>query len=391
MYKTGIAVFCIVIGLMTSVSALSLDAKTEYQPRETLIAEIQGTVLEPITADKIELVRNGYLQVPVEYGIQKLGEQYFIYMVMPQASNNYTLIIHNVSTTLNGQTTSLDIRHNLTVNGSTIPYFIKPGFALLANKTTFTLTVTGDQSIPVRVGGPIDRNYTLRSGDNSIVVENIFPPGFNRLQIGAYTIPIYALSQESILNRKITFFPHSIEAVMLRGRENTIPFRIVNDFDAPLTDIVIIYDDSFFSVSPSKIAVLKANESLDINLTIKSKSASFSDRIFIEYGDENYELPIRIDYTERNDSVMIPYLNNYSQGQGKYCSELKGAFCSTGYSCTGQLIAARDGTCCVGVCNAPSETSYAWAGYLIGLIIAIVLIIIGARYLKTKRSGKVLR
>lgn len=381
-------IFTIVL-FLTSVTALSIETKSTYQPGETLITQIKGVVLEPITKERIELLRKGYIQVPIEYDVKKIGPDYFLYALMPQNANNYTLVVHNVTTLVNGQVTSLDIRQNLSVSGPIVGYSIKPGFAILDSSTEFTLTLNEDQSRNIFVGEPVNQNYTLNPGENRIKIVNNFEAGLYQVSIGMYLVPINVLPRESTQRNTITFFPRRLEAVVLSGRDNVVPFRIINDFSEPVRDIVIIYNNSFFSISPNKISSLSVNQSADFNLTIKKNTRSFTDKITVKYGENSYELPVVISYTEDNNSVQVPYLQNYSQGGGKYCSELQGSFCATSYTCTGQTISARDGTCCIGTCTPPAKKSYTWIGYGIGLIILIVLIIIGGRYLKTRKQGTV--
>ena len=99
--KKAASIFLLSIILLQLASAISTTIKPVYQPGETMIIEIQGNILEPIKKEDIELKRVN-VQVPFEYDFKKIGSKYFLYAILPQSQNNYTLYIKNIATTSNG-------------------------------------------------------------------------------------------------------------------------------------------------------------------------------------------------------------------------------------------------------------------------------------------------
>src|SRR3989344_2841966 len=107
--------FC-VVALMQVASALSSNLKQTYLPSETAIGKISGSVLEPISERQIK-VKRGNQDVGVEYGLKKIGGNYFVWFISPVTKENYTFIIEDVITTVNGVPKVMDYVHEFKVDG----------------------------------------------------------------------------------------------------------------------------------------------------------------------------------------------------------------------------------------------------------------------------------
>ena len=115
--------------LISSVSAISTDMKEIYNQGETLIVEILGNILQPIDKEDVEIFR-GHVQVPIDYDVKRVGDNYYFYGIAPLDENNYTLKINDILTTVNGVEQRIDFEQNFTTSNEISPYSIKPGFAI---------------------------------------------------------------------------------------------------------------------------------------------------------------------------------------------------------------------------------------------------------------------
>ena len=117
---------------------------------------------------------------------------------------------------------------------------------------------------------------------------------------------------------------------------------------------------------------------------------TISEAIIFEAEGFYEKVEVNIVYTEDEEEAATPYLEeNYSTSQGYYCSELGGKACSADEVCSEETIQTLDvNNCCSADCSVPEESSFAWIGFLIGLIILVVLIIVGMRYKKSKGRTK---
>ena len=67
--------------LFPSAHALSLDLDSVYDQSETIVAEIQGVVLQPISPSQVTFTR-GHVETVVTHDVQRLGDSYFIYFIL---------------------------------------------------------------------------------------------------------------------------------------------------------------------------------------------------------------------------------------------------------------------------------------------------------------------
>ena len=91
---------------------------------------------------------------------------------------------------------------------------------------------------------------------------------------------------------------------------------------------------------------------------------------------------ISIEHEEINETKT-----NKTKKANFYCYEHGGKICYPDENCSGETKEALDGICCIGTCKKKEETSSAWQGYLLILVVVAVLGYIGYRYYKTKKEG----
>lgn len=385
-YLFAIVALCALISL---TSALSTDIKQIYQPGETMVFELQGAVLEPLTRSNIEFLR-GHVPVEFQHEILKLGSHYFIYALAPISENNYTFIIKDVVTLVNGSVSTQTLEQNFSVKGPLVDYTIKPGAVLAQEDTEFTLTLNADQDQIISIGDKNQSSVTLHPGSNKLVI--LFKdlnPGFQAIPIGKYIVPFYAVKEIPIPPsppRIIYILPERIEETILLGHDRRLSFRIVNLGDRELTQIAFNYNSGKYTILPSAISRLGINESAEFNITLKQKDQNITDTIRITAGNESAEIPLNIRYTTNITTPISQNNTSNSTQQGYYCEELNGRVCASSEQCQGQVIPAINGDCCSGTCIPKAKQSYAWIGYLFAALVLMVLVIVGGRYWKTKHT-----
>lgn len=387
------------LALAAPAYALSTTLESSYAQGETIIVEITGSITSPLHASDVEFLRRHVQVGSFEYDLKRLGDRYFIYAVAPFAPNNYTLVLHNVETTINGQPATMDYTQNFSVTNETSLYTLRPGFIITGQDFNIELESYTDVPQQITVGTRANNTITLAPGINVREIEiEEFDYGLHRISIGQYVFPLYSTYSVSASNatflppRIIELDPIRFDHRFIRGRDPyTVTFVIRNTAGRDLSGFTFTYDDELFELKPSRLRKLAANETAAFNITVQGED-SVSEIISITIDDETFEVPLEIGFEEKNaTNITIPPLNEtVSKNTRAYsCRELNGLICLATQQCSGQEVAASEGVCCRGVCIAKKESnSLAWIGYLIGLMIIVVLLIITRRYFKAKSKAR---
>ncbi len=184
--------------MIPEVSAVSSTIRDSYAPRETMIGEITGGILAPIRAEQVRVVRDGHLDVAAQFDIGKLGNRYFIWIIAPANSGNYSLIIRNVVALVDGVPEVVEYRKDFTVQGPMIDFSVAPGF-VIANKN-FEIAATAYSGMDVQVDFPESRTITLYPGTNYVdfSISGILGTQQILMNFGRYQIPLYIVGQRYI-------------------------------------------------------------------------------------------------------------------------------------------------------------------------------------------------
>lgn len=386
------------IAFLQGAYAITSDMEEIYRPGETLIGEIIGNILEPIAREDVEL-RRGHVQVPFEYDFKRVGQNYFLIANLPTSENNYTIIIKNIKTTVDGQVQEIDFMHNLSTSGNITEYYLTPEIIFAEDDFSIEVFSNLDSQFLIGTDFPEEREVEILPGENEIYFDiEVIESGFRRIALGMYSIPVMVIGEQNGSGGeteipRIRFFPKTIESIILYGESAVYPVRIINDGDLEIRDMRIEYDSERFSASPDYFETILPNESAEFNLTVKEGNDSFNEVISARSGEFVFEMSVNLNYTENSSEVKTPYTgSNYTGGQGYYCSELGGRICSAGEECSGSTVSSLDSpSCCTTVCAPPEEDNYAWVGYLIGTLMALILIGIMMRYFKTKKKSKMVK
>lgn len=383
---------------ISPVYALSTTLASEYAQGETIIIEINGPINVPLSSSDMEFLR-GHVQVgSFEYDLKRLGDRYFIYAIAPFIPHNYTLALHDVQTTINGQPTTLDFFQNFTITNNTADYTLRPGFALTGQDVELEITLHTD--VPQQITfGPSNSNRTLTPGLNTLELEiEDFDYGLYTVPVGVYDFMLYSThtipqsNQTTLPPRIIEFSPVRFDHRFRRGSgPYVVAFFIENTADHDLSGFDFVYDDERFEVNPSRLRSLDVNETVWFNITVLGED-DVSEIITISIDDEVFELPLEITFEDENaTNSTLPSSNvTLPNGNTEYsCREYNGFICLASQQCSGETVTTSEGACCRGTCvDLEEKGSLAWLGYMIGFIVLFLIVIVGGRYLKARSRAK---
>lgn len=412
----GILFFVVMVG---AASALSSNMHEVYEPRETIIFEILGSVTQAIDTEQIKIKR-GNVEIATDLGIKKLDGRYFIWMVAPAESGEVYLVkIEGVHTYFEGQERIIDFVQNFSVEGNLTDYYINPG--VIFSSGNFEINVVSNEDIAQRfsVDFPETREIEIKPGINKLKfstgsVEN----GLRFLTIGKYSVPAYLIGDgtsdeneiviiEVPVNEeveplevgavvepenaegvaKFSFGSNLIRSVFAEGGALPIlNFEVINDGEKYLETIQWSFNEEYFELvgNSSKIEI---GETRDFELRVKNFDVAEIREPIAAYseGYNSYFLVI-VEKTIVPGNSSVEY---YSEEEGQefyYCSELGGSICNEEQSCSGAEISGLDGACCIGSCESDASGGGAsWFGYFLGVILIGILVFVFFKY----RSSKV--
>lgn len=393
--KRGLILSAVFLTLSLScVFALSSNLKESYAPGETIIIEVRGDISGEVEKNNVEL-RRGHVPIPFEFDFKKLGEHYYLWGIAPQEKHNYSLVIQEIQTRMGGNLESVDFVQNFSVQGNVTEYTLKPGFLLGEGEFFVDVYLNADDEQTIQVDFPSERNILLKPGKNTVAfsVENTMK-GLQKIRIGAYTL--YAnFPQEISANRSIEedlpalrIEPQAIVSTILADERPMYPFKIVNYGRTRTENISVEWNQDLLSLSPSPPFTLDADSELNVNvsfaraLSAEIQKAGVQEKIIVKAKGTVMELPLVIRFTDNENETKTPYL----EGEvSYYCSELKGIICSAEEQCEGKTETSIDGACCIGKCSVPPKKwNSSWIGYVLGLAVLIILVVIYKKYRRTK-------
>ncbi len=370
---------------MPFASSLSLDLNITLKQQETFVIKLPIQIQNSISQEQVILKRIN-VEVPFEHGIKRFNGDYYVYGLAPSNEANYTLIIKDAQVVQQGTQEISDIEIPIFTTSENADYNVRPALFEGSTQASIIINSFANANTEIQTSIPNHQNIILSPGENSISFQfSNFPQGLNKLKVGTYDIFVYSNSESSTDRyERIKFLPRKIYGTYLISDRTPIKFRITN-FGESLTDVSFNYNDELFTIKPAKIGI-EENGSLEIEIEPKSRDKAIIDTISFELGNETYELPIEILFTENQSQVSSPDL--ISNTKGYYCAELSGISCSADKVCSTDTIESLDESkCCISVCEPKTESSYSWLGYVIGTIVLLGLLWIIFRYYKTNKSS----
>lgn len=370
--------FLFILLLLPLVSSISTTMLPSYSRSETMIIEIQGNILEPI--DRTDIVfKRAHVAIAVDYDIVRILDKYYLYAQVPSTSNNYTLFINNVATTVNGQNQLVSFNQTFEVTSNLTDYSVNPGFIVSNEDFSISIDSNLDQQTSINSDFPEERAITLNPGMNNIIFDiSSKQPGFYTATVGKYNLPVFLTNTPSEQEQiSLTVYPKIFRETIKSKSQKLYSISIKNNGQQSVSGIYLVYNEDVFSINNNSLDI-EANSSVNLSISLKNTNSNISETILISKGSDVLEnISFHISFTEDDSKITNSSNPEY------YCSELGGKFCSATEICSGQNVQTLDGSCCVGTCNIEEESS-SWVFYIFIAIALIVVIWIYMRYSKTK-------
>jgi hypothetical protein len=379
----------ILLIIITNVHAVSTDMKSEYLKKETGIIKISGNILSSIQKEDIGFFR-GHVEVPVEFDIEKLEGEYYLWFISPGNENVYTLKIKKILTTENGNQVEIDYAQDFVVGNKTVEYNLKPGVVFSREDFEIDIESFIDSDILIDVEG---REILIGPGKNTVEfkIDDFSGEGFGVLNVGDYAVPSYIkgdgkiseVVEESLPD--LRFKPREIEVVSLVGGERIYPIQIINTRDEDVA-CILEYDKTYFNVEQESF-IIPANDFIEVEFEVlEGINEGFEQVVYAKGDGFELELPFVVEFTEEESKVDKGYLGGVFEETSLYmCAELGGEICQSDRVCNGEEETSKDGACCLGSCQAENkDSSYSWVGYLVVGIVILIGIFVWMRYKKAR-------
>jgi len=396
----SILLLCIVFALLIvpTVLAISTDLKESYNAEETVVIQISGNILENIEKTRVDF-RRGHVSVPLEFDIKNIEGKYYLWFIAPKNENNYSLILENVVTTVDGKVEEIDFIQNFSVSGNGVDYNINPGFIVAKEDFSISLFSFADNDIEVPISYLEENTALINPGKNELKfsIKNAVGKQLFDIKIGNYVIPALIFGEEESAKAKenlpnLRFRPRLIQSTILSGTKGEVyPFEILSEQEGIIT-FEFDYNENIFLISPLKNLEIRNGKIIEFNITLKNPPREdIREIIYARYGNKFIALPVNINITKSEESVVTPYLeSDFNEISLYYCSELKGLQCSAGETCNGDLEQSLDGSCCVGVCE-EEDSAFNWetaVGWTLAIVVIVIIVFVFVKYRKTKFSGE---
>lgn len=375
--------------LLVPVSALNTTLKTSYAPSETLIIRIDGAVSEGIREGNVEL-RREHVVVPFVFEVNQLGTEYYLWGIAPTMVTNYTLVLKDIAVQQGNVQKTTTYQQNFSVRGNVADYTFKPGF--VTTDRNFELKVTGntDSAQSIDIDFPYTRKVTISPGENTLVfsIEGVKTNEVLLTAMGMYTVPVYIRGEkqpEAVVTKpenSFSFTPGEINQRVYVQDSLRYSVKLVNTLGHDLQKVNIEYNTDVLTVQPTSFKLIKANETVLLNVSTKKKvEGNFKEVLYARSGNESTSLVLDIRY-EKNDTVQNTTSSNSTLTALKYCPQLNGSLCNKTDTCSGTTVESRDGACCMGTCQEMKKSN---SGALIGyLLLGIILLLLAFVWLRFK-------
>lgn len=386
------------VSLISLSSALEFNVSESYSQGQTIILKVSGSFPSGITSDQVVFYR-GSVKIPMDYGISKLGDEYYLYaLLVDKSPGNYSMVVEDLKYQEGSKIVTNDVVKNFTITEDLVDFYVSPGYLISDTALSFKLQNLKDSQIE------IDWKFLDKSGSESVksgqikdVKIPLTPSNESKREFLSlssenteYEVPVYVLKKvlQEVPQVNFTFDPEKLNISMDidSNYSGKIIFQYTGNIKIPQVNFLLddflkrhlsLKNSSFFNLSP-----LIAEE-VEFSVFSGDLPLSKTGNLTAVYGSNSLSLPITLNfipgYVLGEKDVISPIKN---------CSGFKGNLCGSSSSCNGSIITSSDGLCCIGNCTQIVTASYWTKGKIIGwAIILAVLILVAWIYLKYKNTN----
>ncbi len=393
MKKLVLLIFLIL--LLPTVLAIETTLKQEYQPGETLIAEISGNFISPLKAEQIQFY-SGRLFIPMIYDIAKMQDKYWFYALLPNKQRNYTLIIKQAHYFEAGEEKLQDLSFDFSVRGNLTLFSVNPGFIITnknfdveAESKVRTLTVTAEflnstQNIEIGAGKTKTMHFSVAGVDRFTTTSLLLIAGNKSYKLPVAVFIATQTPEEITLSEDLRFSKSYINLTVLKNQEFQSTLTLLNTGQRNIENISLNLEnlENIIKVQPEKIDKLEAGQVEKITLIINSDEDR-GGKLQAVSEDNSAEISLSVKTIEDKKEFETIVLETEIVEE-ETCESLEGEFCKADEKCEGKIILTIDGSCCIGNCK--KQTNFAKIISL--LVILIILAIIGFFVFKKLKMGK---
>jgi hypothetical protein len=404
MKKGLIIALVLLLFAMPLVSAITTTIKSEYKPLETMILKIDGNFIDGIKQDNVYFYSDRIF-IPMVYDINKIGDSYYLYALLPNEQKNYTLTLKDVHYLEEGREKTENLDFNFSTKGNVSLFTITPGF-VITNKD-FSIKITSNKkSIAVKSNFQnLINSINVNTGSEKNVlfsIGNIKNFTITTLSLESegtkYDIPVEVFvynnnnATADLESSVLILYPSN--GTFYTGKNEVITKKIylINNGTKDITDLEVIIPinlKNILEVSPNKIDIIPAGNYTIIDMTINSNNQNLSGIITIKNNYYSTEF-LTLIKTTGNQTLI-----NQSQEELGSCFsvELNGEICDLDEVCSGSLIKTTEfpttNNCCIaGECNPPLEEGGSSKIFITIIVILLLLIVFYFIYKKSKVRNK---
>ncbi|MBU0958101.1 MAG: hypothetical protein KKF56_04820 [Nanoarchaeota archaeon] len=414
MKKEIIILILLILLVLPLSSAIDIEFnKVTYQPRDVLLATIEGNIVGGIPKENIFFM-DDRVQAPMKYNVARFLDKYYIYAILPNTRKNYTLRIENLHYFEEGEDKINDLQKNFTIEGNITEFTPDTGFIITqddfeieveSNRRGITVTseiagLSSQRYIPA--GQKKKFTYSITGLEQFVITTLTFTsdPGAQ-----STTIPVQIITpeqnitypeQNTTINQTtnitiesnistLEFPTNNVTSSIKVGEPSKYNIYLSNTGNQTISNIQIEKDsDIITSIVPSSFD-LGPQEYKYINFTLLSSTQGTYDiEVTASSGNHEAKLYFNIEVTTENTSSQ------------QTCVSIGGNICPTGYFCSQGIVQTTvDGSCCIngGICSLTSSSSSSSGGGTEGdsntttyiLIILIVAVLGGIGYFVYKK------
>jgi hypothetical protein len=381
------AFILILLLILPLASAVEFSINEEFKQGETLIGKISGNFIEPVLRENI-IFRRGHVKVPMEYDLNKINDEYYLYAVLPETQSNYSVSIEEVSYKQGTQVLDDAIIRNFTITEETVPFNVNPGVILTKDFFSLNIQNLAGSSITVETTTNVEtKSIIIKSGDTEKIeftIEDFVEPTLESITLASnnfsYEIPVSVFLNTSSrpTNKEMRFDPGFLNFTMATNTSQTKVLYLYNLGNTDLRNIELSISGEiapYVNLSQDKINKLEGGSSVRIDLFAIS-----------DEDERSLEGQLRADadgfyaYSALSTNFIKDFVPAGGAGaeEGEpetlddSCENLGGSFCADEEECKDNDVAyATDGICCMTSCKTQKKSS---AGKYLGWILVLAAI-----------------
>jgi len=394
--------FLLFLFVIPLVLGITTNIKKEYSPLETMILKIDGNFIDGIKKENVFFYSDRVF-IPLKYDVNKIGDSYYLYAILPNKIGNYSLVLKNIHYFEEGKEKIENLEFNFSISGNVSLFSVEPGF-IITDKDFSIKVISNNKEINVKSSfGNSFQNTSINAGSSKNIlfsIKNINSTSITKVILESekikYEIPIavfiYSKNNETINEGEsniLIFYPSNDTIYLEKNTEITKKLYLFNNGTQDIKDLKIIIPDNLtdiIQITPNKIEIIEAKNYSELVMIINSKTNDASGIINVRNNYYSIQFPLSI-------KISTNYtLINQSKEELRYCYELSGKVCDSGERCTTQPVKTIESPnlaiCCLGGCEKLKSEESKSKTFVIILIIILLLVIFYFIYKKLKIKGK---